>query len=566
MKRFYIFLLLSQIVSMLVFLLCYPSTIQMQECDDLFLLSGDFIAEVLSRNQGATALIQDFVCQFFSAAWAGALIYSLLISLSILFLFLALRNLGKEKLYWLAFIPGPAIAALSFPFIDITLNFLFFTLFLYLYTCIKKTVARCIYVFIIIVPSFCFMTWYESTLLFVSLFAIESAIYKRRISAACILLAAAISLFVPRLWSEVVSFVAFSSRPFNGISDSISLKLLAVYLFTALGVAFPVKHGGHKILGYTVTTAAIAAFAIYMATYDDLLFGERTNKISLLADQKEWSEIIAEIPYDDAVKNQVLTSYLLLAQNAMGTMAQNLFSLPINNPEMFLFRHNQIPFYLNFNRQFYDNIEIWDEAFHMAFEYGITKRENDCFRAMRFKTDYAIKSKDFGTAEYYLNLLSQSCNNNDFVETRRDMLQTAQKSSTAKNLPPYRSDTFVGGYPMASETFRLFERNTKSRKLLDYVLCCLLLNKEVDKFAIILSHFNLYKDDELPQTYAEALAALASRDPKARNIVKYDSIFDSKFADFCAKAHNKTIPSEYAGTYWTYLFFRDMAPTPNNPN
>ena len=119
---------------------------------------------------------------------------------------------------------------------------------------------------------------------------------------------------------------------------------------------------------------------------------------------------------------------------------------------------------------------------------------------------------------------------------------------------------------MASETFRLFERNTKSRKLLDYVLCCLLLNKEVDKFAIILSHFNLYKDDELPQTYAEALAALASRDPKARNIVKYDSIFDSKFADFCAKAHNKTIPSEYAGTYWTYLFFRDMAPSPNNPN
>ena len=285
-----------------------------------------------------------------------------------------------------------------------------------------------------------------------------------------------------------------------------------------------------------------------------------------MADQKEWSEIIAEIPYDDAVKNQVLTSYLMLAQNAMGTMAQNLFSLPINNPEMFLFRHNQIPFYLNFNRQFYDNIEIWDEAFHMAFEYGITKRENDSFRAMRFKTDYAIKSKDFGTAEYYLNLLSQSCNNKDFVETRRDMLQTAQKSSTAKNLPPYRSDTFVGGYPMASETFRLFERNTKSRKLLDYVLCCLLLNKEVDKFAIILSHFNLYKDDELPQTYAEALAALASRDPKARNIVKYDSIFDSKFADFCAKAHNKTIPSEYAGTYWTYLFFRDMAPTPNNPN
>ena len=137
-------------------------------------------------------------------------------------------------------------------------------------------------------------------------------------------------------------------------------------------------------------------------------------------------------------------------------------------------------------------------------------------------------------------------------------LVALEAKSNRIKLPPYRSDTFVGAYPMPSELFRLFERNVNSKKLLDYVLCSLLLNKEVEKFGIILSRFNLYKNSEMPRAYAEALTALASRDPRARSIAGYNPDLEKYFADFSSKAKQNNGPGEYSNTYWAYLFFRQI--------
>lgn len=111
---------------------------------------------------------------------------------------------------------------------------------------------------------------------------------------------------------------------------------------------------------------------------------------------------------------------------------------------------------------------------------------------------------------------------------------------------------------MASEMFRLFDRNRDNRKLLDYVLCSLLLNKEVEKFGIILSTFNLYKGELLPKPYAEAVAVLASRDTSARGIGLYDHNLDRHYLDFENKAKRKMDTSEYFDTYWNYLYFRPL--------
>ena len=61
MKRNYIFLLLSEIVCFWVLFLCFPYTIQMQEGEDLFLLTREFLGGVISRPQGITFLISDFL-------------------------------------------------------------------------------------------------------------------------------------------------------------------------------------------------------------------------------------------------------------------------------------------------------------------------------------------------------------------------------------------------------------------------------------------------------------------------------------------------------------------------
>ncbi len=566
MKRFYIFLLLSEIVCFLVLFLFYPYTIQMQEGESLFLFTKEFVGGVISRPQGICFLIVDFLEQYFSAAWVGAIVYSLVITLSQWFLFMSLCNLGKQNLYWLAFLPPLAVVPFSFPFLEMQMNFMFFSLLLYVFTAIKPRVWRCVYALLLPVPAFCLVTWYEAAMLFAVFAAVELLCRKDRVLAAVMVAALAFSFVVPRLWSDFVDFVPFNRRPFMGIEGYFSWKIFAAYLIACLAVAIPAKASLKGWIGCVASPLIIAGFAAVMLTDVDLLFGERTNKLSLLADQKDWEGIIAEVPYDETVRSKILTSYVLLAMSATENLPQVLFSYQINTPEAFLFRHDQRTFYTNFNRQFYDNIGIWDEAFHQAFEYGVNQRENECFRAMRFKTDYALNSGDLGVARFYLWLLGKSCNNGSFVRERTYRLAALERSKTKPKLPPYRSDTFVGAYPMASEMFRLFERNIKNKKLLDYVFCSLLLNKEVEKFGVIFSRFNLYKDGEMPRAYSEALTALASRDPRARSIEGYNPDLDKYFADFVSRAKQKQGLGEYANTYWYYLFFRQVDKGEDNAN
>lgn len=565
MKRFYIFLTASTIITFVMFLVYFPSTLQIMEGEDLFLLTKEFTTEVLTRHQGITAYLQDFLTQFFYLPWIGALIYTLVISASILLAFLTLKKHGKSDLYWITFISALGIAYFSFPFFDIQLNFLFFTGFLYVHSIIKSPVARSIYIILLPLLAFGFITWYECALLFVIFLTWE--LLNRTKTYPCIIAAVALifCFFVPRLWSDFIKFVPFTERPFAGLTDPLNAKILTAFLLTAFACIIPLTKKLPKLIGYAITPIAIIGFVVLMLSHKDLKFAERTNKISLLADQKDWYGIISEIPYEDAIESKVLMDYMLLALNATGNMAQNLFSYPINSPELFLFRHDQRPFYVNFNRQFYENIGIWDEAFHQAFEYGVTQRENECFKSLRFKTDYALNSHDFGVARYYINLLSKSLTNTTFVESRKALLKKLEAANSKGNfkLPPYRSDTFVGAYRMASEMFRLFERYPQNKKLLDYVLCSLLLNKEIDKFGIILGHFNLYKGQELPRPYAEAIAVLASRDSTAHTIAEYDHTLDQYFMDFVEKSKQKQNISEYASTYWSYLMFRQVAPLPD---
>ena len=119
MKRFHICLLSATLVWFLLLLLCFPYTINSVEADDLFLWDGEFLKQVLTRCSGVMYLLEDFICQFFSVTWLGALITAIIVALPVEFLYLALRRLGKESWGYLAFIPSQFILFFTFPYIPL---------------------------------------------------------------------------------------------------------------------------------------------------------------------------------------------------------------------------------------------------------------------------------------------------------------------------------------------------------------------------------------------------------------------------------------------------------------
>lgn len=563
MKRFHIFQLVTGMVFFGTFWLAFPNILMWLEGNDLFLFTREYIFGVLERQQGVAYLIANFAEQFFSKPWLASLIYTLFMLLAAELFFLSMRKMGKDSLSWLAVLPAPATVLFRFPDLAPLLYLVSFALALYVFVVLKNRIVRCIYVLLLPFFAFTIMPWSIAAILFLGFSAIELFANKQKILSAIMLLAVLECFLVPSIWSDTISFIPFEIRPFRGIGEDVTWKCLAVYTVMVIVMAVPYKVNTNKWIGYAVVVASSALYYVLMTTNSLYVFIERLYKISYMADNKDWYGVLSEISYEDYSENKAFLCYALLAENALGTLPQNLMKYQINDPESFLFRHITKSFPANFNRQFYDNIGIYDEAFHQAFEYGVNARENECFRTLRHKTDYALASYDLGTAEKYINLLKRSSAHGAWIASRSARLDSLKSKKRPK--VPYRSDTLVGAYPIPSEVFRLYERDKDNRKLLDYVLCSLLLRKEVDKFGIILKNFNLYEGERLPGLYAEATAALAVKDTAARSLGDYDHELEKQYLDFVQRAKKGEDCSQYAGTYWAYLLFRELPKETENP-
>ena len=83
------------------------------------------------------------------------------------------------------------------------------------------------------------------------------------------------------------------------------------------------------------------------------------------------------------------------------------------------------------------------------------------------------------------------------------------KINSGKNTSPF----FIGAHPFLSDMARMVDRYPENRKAVDYLLCGLLISKDVDKFYKVFSL--LYKpfSVKLPRYYEEALLVLATQHP-----------------------------------------------------
>lgn len=562
-KRFHIFQIITGIPLFLTLLLAFPETMKGLEEDGLFLFTGEYIAGVLARPQGMASLIANYAEQFFSAAAVGPLVYTLLILASAGILRIALRKTGKGDLEWLAVLPAPLIMLFRFPDLMPSLSFLFFALAFCGFVSLKNAAVRCAYALALPVLAFMFVPWAAMALLFLGFSLIELLVHKKKAAACVMLIAVCESLIVPSLWSDFVDFIPFDSRPLGGFGEEITFGVALTYAATVAVLSCPMSFSPKKWIGFAVV-AAFSAFCCISLAMDGLHTDvERLQKVAHMADKKDWSGILLELSPEDCRRNKAYMCYSMLAESALGSFPHNLMNYSVNDPESFLFRREKNLYLLNFNRQFFENIGVWDEAFRQAFEYGVNSRENECFKSLRFKTDYALASHDLGTAEKYISLLRFSSANGAWAAVRAARLDSLKRAAPAEH--PYRSDTFVDAYPIPSTMIRLLERDRKNRKVLDYLLCGLLLQKEVDKFGIVLKEFNLYDDEGLPRLYAEAAVALSFKDSTVRQLAGYNPELESQYADFVNRARNGEDCTAYTGTYWYYLAFAHLPENKDTP-
>ncbi len=256
-----------------------------------------------------------------------------------------------------------------------------------------------------------------------------------------------------------------------------------------------------------------------------------------LADSRQWTALRQAIREDGASHSPIGMRYLLLAESACGTLAENLFAYPITETEEFLFRGHTAATSCEFNRQFYDNIGIWDECFHQAQEYSMSLPQF-CLHSLCCMTDYSIREAEWAVAEKLLAVLEQALFYGDFVADRRAQIAEGRRLKPT-NDAPLRQDNFVTGYSLQNEMVRFFHYHIgDSLKTQEYVLCCMLIRKKLPQFVEslrILPRYAGMPADQLPTPFRQALQIYESQGQALR---------DEPPGSYAHFFYNKQIPEQ----------------------
>lgn len=274
----------------------------------------------------------------------------------------------------------------------------------------------------------------------------------------------------------------------------------------------------------------------HLLSHESMLM-EHMHQYERLAEAREWAEMKRQVVAHGEQNSNYGMRYMLLAESAMGTLADNLFLYPISETEQLLFRGLTTPGCSNFNRLFYENLGVYDECYHQAQEYAMANSDF-CLLSLCKMVDYCIEESEWDVADKFLTVLDEALFYHDFVRERRAQVEAGRKVRK-ENPAPLRANNFVTGYPLKSEMYHNYVQHIgDTDKAQEYMLLCLLIRKDLNAFCQALRLLPLYKNvsqEQLPQNYQQAIQIYLSHG---------EALHDAPHGTYAYYFYNTAIPEE----------------------
>ncbi|WP_145998983.1 MULTISPECIES: DUF6057 family protein [Bacteroides] len=310
-----------------------------------------------------------------------------------------------------------------------------------------------------------------------------------------------------------------------------------------------------KICEYSVPIICILLVIHNLLYNPNRLYFEKMQRIEHAAVNHQWDVILKEIPNDIQPIREVQFRYFLLALSEKELLGEYLFHFPIRNEKDFLFdTQGSVPY--RFNSLFYWNLGLPNEAIRFAFQENQAGVSGDMtFAATRRLVDWYMQKGDIRQAKFYLNILSHSTCHKKFIRTRNIFLQQTTQPDI-----PHR--VFFINAKLSVTALYLLELDCTDQRALNYLLCCLLLEKELDSF---YSMFRTYWSEEkaIPTHYAEALLMLSDKYPEILShydISRQKQTEYKEYSELLQKGSSglQTINMKYRNTFWRYMLFNQQ--------
>ena len=561
MKRIYLLITLYAISILCLISFAFPATMMILEWDSFFSATKDFFLMKLSQGAAINGWMSDYLLQFFKWPVAAAAINALLASLLCLICVLVLKKLKTgNDLLEIGVIPV-LMLLLVFPFqLNLLIEGIAFYAGLLGYLYLKQYRWHFVYAILFLPLGFLLISIPLLVLFYVLLMVFDYMFTKKTVFLPVYLLCIVTTLCLVKIVSNQIGYIPFETRYFYTKSVPgtwYEVVYLLIFLIPLLLTTFKLKN---RLLYFYISVVLILFSVGYTALNQKFKYNEKCYKYVILADNKDWHELKSLLAEEGSQANdEINLKYNLLADCALGKLADNLFNYTINNPEEFLFRQDRRAYSCIFNALFYENAQVYDEAFHQFFEYGLQNINGKSLASLRHCVKYSVKEADFAVAEKYLDILEQSILHGSFISEYRHTIDSLRKSG-AKPQVPLRADNFIGGYPFNSEMVRQLQEYPQNKVYLDYLLCGLLLQKNLPHFKIILENFPLYKNKPLPKAYAEACAMIRAQNVPFQEGFIYPEEYDQQFRE-CYQAYSngdENIAGKYINSFWYYYFYASL--------
>lgn len=555
----------------LFWLMAYGGHIYFWGESGFFQSTFDYFREQFFSPGGASEYLGSFLSLFFRWKIVGALLLTLPLCMVYYSMHIILRHLQVSvwRFAW-AWIPVILLFFLQFDqnmILAESLKISVLFLFAALYMVVQRAARRYFLFFILfpviallVSPGGCFLLW--------GVMAVYECCRKNRNRVLFLSLWLFLSIVAPLIRQQYLMLIA------DDHLYSFYLPVLdnGKYLLVILLAWLPLVVAASRFSYFRASATSGISATVSVLVPIVLLVGfspyrsHRSAELLMRADEAvqyaEWDKVV-EISKREETPSKEMIYLGALALSQKDRLPQELFNYPLIGLSNISPTRDYDYFRNLYAGEFYLNLGVYNEAIHRFFQSSADSPRIIDIRTLKRLISLNIKSGFFRRAEKYISILSEIPLYGK--EVRQFDADVAQAREGSISFEP--NDFLIGGWTLTVELAKFLDLKRDNIMAQDYLLCGLLLEKDLSRFIKILSL--LYPSDksrQLPKAYEEAVVWLMNQGDAPLPQTDYSISENTKqrFRSFLAILRNNLIPAEgkeqaaskFKDTVWYYLSFR----------
>lgn len=553
-----------------------------REQQQIFLWDGDYVAGLLSQTGGFATLVSQFLVQFFHLPWAGAVITSLLTSLTGFMLWLSIARIKKNSIIWVAltlfasYMEGIYLLEMDFHYEGLTAMFVF-SLTLYAYILIGKSN---LYLKTLTGIVFTLLLYFFAGSI-ATLFALCACIadmlndYRKGCISSVYLLTCYLAAIITVNNGSVVGYdYALWTKGYyeyhvaQGLWHSISwLAMPIIMILTRISKRFPEKPAVQTAACCILLTAG--GLFLYVQSEKRMNRDFRTlAELMLCINHDDWEGIIDNPNLN--YQNYLHLNCLNLALSHQGKMMTDLFKYPQKGAQSLMVGYQA---YNDLNVLFshiYYHTGVISEALCLSFGTMIaTTYGNPSLLKMLVKE--RLIYGDYQVAEKYISRLEKTYAYREWATGMRRFLNDkaavendAELGQKRRSLPnPQPAFVVLDG--IMADLIKVMGTETEEKYAMEYAMAMLMLDKNMEGIRILADRYLPYHDGQpVPELMQQALTVLAEHDEDYCRSHGVNDETISRFMSFKqtvlnarrSNANLQAALASYKGTFWYYYMFQ----------